>query len=213
MSPDPGTLLPAIAGALAIHALGAMSPGPNFVIVARNAVAGSRSAVVWTIAGIVLVNALYIALGLAGFIAILVNFSWMLVALKIAGGAYLAWVGLSMWREAARPLPAFDGTAVAADRRRAFREGVFTNLSNVKAIAYYFSFFTLVFDAGMPIWAKLATVAGMMLISLAWYSAVAFFLSMPAANAAYRRAKRWIDRAIGGALGLLGARLAFGAQT
>jgi threonine/homoserine/homoserine lactone efflux protein len=212
MSPDPGTLWPAIAGALVIHALGAMSPGPNFVIVARNAVAGSSS-VVWTIAGIVLVNALYIALGLAGFIAILVNFSWMLVALKIAGGTYLAWVGLSMWREAATPLPAYDGIAAAADRRRAFREGVFTNLSNVKAIAYYFSFFTLVFDAGMPIWAKLATAAGMMLISLAWYSAVAFFLSLPAANAAYRRAKRWIDRAIGGALGLLGARLAFGAQT
>src|SRR5690606_26105999 len=110
------------------------------VIVARNAVAGSSS-VVWTIAGIVLVNALYIALGLAGFIAILVNFSWMLVALKIAGGTFLAWVGLSMWREAATPLPAYDGIAAAADRRRAFREGVFTNLSNVKAIAYYFSFF------------------------------------------------------------------------
>ncbi|HET8728085.1 MAG TPA: LysE family transporter [Alphaproteobacteria bacterium] len=208
MHSELGAYLPVILGALAVHALGAMSPGPNFVIVSRHAIGRSRASALWATAGVQLGNAVYIALGLLGFIAVLQSFLWLYMALKVAGGLYLAWLGFCLWRDARKPLPAIDGAAAPVRHWKAFREGLFTNLSNVKAIAYFFSFFTLVFDPGMPLWAKLSTAAGMIVVSTVWYIAVTFVLSASGASAVYRRAKVWIDRIIGGVLGGLGLRLA-----
>lgn len=198
-----------IAAALAVQMLGVVSPGPNFVICSRNALARSRAAGLATVGGILAANAVFITLGLFGLIAVLRAFEWLFLALKLAGGLYLVWLGFRLWRGAGRPLPAVgggDGAGLAAS----FREGLVTNLSNVKALAYYFSFFALVFDPGLPVWAQL-TLAGLMLcVSGAWYAFVVLVLSTPAINRLYRRAQVWIERVVGALLAVLGVRLAVG---
>jgi threonine/homoserine/homoserine lactone efflux protein len=44
-------------------------------------------------------------------------------------------------------------------------------------------------------------------IEAGWYSVVTLALSAPAPRAAYLRWKVWVDRAAGGAMGLLGIKL------
>ena len=200
----------AILGVLSIHFAAAASPGPNFMICTRNTLARSRAAGLATVAGIVLANSIFITLGFLGVIAILGSFDWLLAALKIAGGLYIAWLGIQVWRGASKPLPvALDG-GVGGTLGSSFRQGLVTNLFNVKAFAYYFSFFAIVYDPQMALWAKL-TMAGLMLcVTGTWYCFVVLFLSVPGMRRAYGRAKAWIDRGVGCLLLLFGARIALG---
>lgn len=205
-----GAVWATILGVLSIHFAAAASPGPNFMICTRNTLARSRAAGLATVGGIVLANSIFITLGFLGVIAILRNFDWLIAALKIAGGLYIAWLGIQVWRGAAKPLPAEAGSGKGGDLGSAFRQGLATNLLNVKSFAYYFSFFAVVYDPQMALWAKL-TMAGLMLcVTGAWYCFVVLFLSVPGMRRAYARVKTWIDRGVGCLLLVFGARIALG---
>jgi homoserine/homoserine lactone efflux protein len=71
-------------------------------------------------------------------------------ALKLAGAAYLAWLGVKQWRSAGKGLPnaVHEDTAVrqASSRYEVFRRGLLVACSNPKAIL----FFAAVFPQFMP---------------------------------------------------------------
>lgn len=84
MSADLGTLL-SLAGAIA---LGAMSPGPSFVMVARTAVARSRADGLAAALGVGIGAMLFATAAFVGLQALLTLVPWVYVALKFAGAAY-----------------------------------------------------------------------------------------------------------------------------
>src|SRR6187549_4006434 len=98
--PDIAVLL-AIAGALAI---GAMSPGPSFVLVSRVAVTASRPNGLAAALGMGVGGAIFGILALAGLSALLQQVEWLHLALKILGGAYLLYLAIRIWRSATTPL-------------------------------------------------------------------------------------------------------------
>jgi threonine/homoserine/homoserine lactone efflux protein len=59
----------------------------------------------------------------------------------------------------------------------------------------------------MPEWINLAVLLVIFADEIVWYSLVVFAFSSSPAQAAYGRAKRWIDRGFGTLLGLFGLRL------
>ncbi|WP_395713167.1 hypothetical protein [Reyranella sp.] len=61
-----------------------------------------------------------------------------------------------------------------------------------------------------PAWMDATVLAIVALNEFAWFALLALLFSGGAARAFYLRAKRWLDRAMGGVLGLLGLRLAVG---
>ncbi len=100
------------------------------------------------------------------------------------------------------------GPPTRAGLAAAFRAGLATNLANAKAIAFY----TSVFSAAAPGPDKIATLwtalGIVMLIALAWYGAVALVLSAGPFAAAYRRARKGVDRFCGALMIGFGAKLA-----
>jgi threonine/homoserine/homoserine lactone efflux protein len=61
----------------------------------------------------------------------------------------------------------------------------------------------------LPAWMDAAVLAIVAVNEFTWFALLALLFSGGAARAFYRRAKLWLDRVMGGVLGLLGLRLAF----
>jgi RhtB (resistance to homoserine/threonine) family protein len=200
-----------IAVAIGVYALAVMSPGPSFLLVARTSLARSRRSGQVMALGIASGSCIYAAATLFGLTLVLAYLPALAAAVQLGGGLYLCWLGLRMLMSRGAELP-LDGVApppapLPGDLWRAYRQGVIANLANPKVVAFFIGLFATVITPGMPIWARIAVLAGITLIDAAWHLALATLFSASKAQGIYRRFGRWIDRLFGGLLIVVGARL------
>lgn len=73
-----------------------MLPGPDFIAVVRASMAHGARAGLMTTAGVSLGLGVYATLSLAGLSALLVEYQWLAIVLRVAGGTYLAWLGIRL---------------------------------------------------------------------------------------------------------------------
>jgi threonine/homoserine/homoserine lactone efflux protein len=193
-----------ILGALCI---GAMSPGPSFIMVVRVSVAASRRDGLAAALGMGFGGLLFAALALAGLQALLMQVTWLYLVLKALGGAYLVYLGYLIWRGAKQPLATQNAGPVARGWRRSLALGFGTQISNPKTAIYYASVFAA-FLPQHPAAAFFWVLPPMIfLIEAGWYTLVALAFSADLPRAAYLRCKVWVDRLAATVLGLLGGKL------
>ncbi|MBX5167397.1 MULTISPECIES: LysE family translocator [unclassified Rhizobium] len=187
--------------------VGAMSPGPSFVVVSRIAISRSRLDGLAAALGMGAGGVVFAVLALAGLTALLSQFEWLYVLLKVAGGAYLIYIAVNIWRGAGQPLEVSD----AGDSQRApmlsFTTALLTQLSNPKTIIVYASLFAALLPRTVPLDLMVALPLGVFAVEAGWYSIVAFAFSARHPRRLYLAAKSWIDRAAGAVMGGLGLRL------
>jgi threonine/homoserine/homoserine lactone efflux protein len=200
---DTASILAAIGG-LWLAAL--IAPGPDFLLVTRISLtrgrAASRRAALGVAAGIA-------AWGLAGFFGVNALFlaaPWLYLALKLGGGAYLAWLGVRLLVGSFRPVAA---EAPSAAPGRGFRTGLLTNLANPKAPLFVSGLFAATLPPHATAALGLAAVALMFALTLLWYTLVGRALTIHPLAGAFTRARRWIDRAAGTAFLAFGTKLLF----
>jgi threonine/homoserine/homoserine lactone efflux protein len=201
-----------IAGAMTV---GAMSPGPSFVMVARTAVT-SRSDGLAAALGMGAGGLVFAIAALAGLQAAFLAVPALYLAIKGLGGAYLVYLGLRIWRGARQPLAVMQEAGDSPQRlqgrgKRTFLLGLATQVSNPKTAVVYASIFAAFLPREVPLVLALAVPAVIFCIETGWYSIVALALSSAAPRSTYLRYKVWIDRAAGGVMGLLGLRLVWSA--
>jgi len=144
----------------------------------------------------------------AGLTALLVQLAWLDIVLRIAGGAYLLWIGIKIWRGADEPLEvANDQTARAGSFWKAFVRALFVQLANPKTAIFYASMFAAMLPASPPLWMLLVLPPLLFCNEFVWYAIVAFALSSTGPRTVYLRAKRRIDRTAGAIVGALGIKL------
>jgi threonine/homoserine/homoserine lactone efflux protein len=133
--------------------------------------------------------------------------------LKIAGGAYLIFIGWMIWRGARQPVRlAEDSENGPKTMLRSFWLGLATQVSNPKAAVVYASVFVSLLPREIPLSVTLILPPIIFAIEAGWYAIVALALSAPSPRAAYLRSKTWIDRAAGAVMAALGLRLMFAAR-
>jgi threonine/homoserine/homoserine lactone efflux protein len=194
--------------------IGAMGPGPSFVMVARTAVASSRSDGIYAALGMGLGGMLFAVAALFGLHALLAAVPWLYMSMKIFGGLYLMYLGCKIIRGATELLIVSDnGSAVQpAKATRSFLLGLGTQISNPKTAIFYASIFAALLPHDVPLSLMLSLPFIVLLIESVWYAVVALVLSSASPRAAYLRYKAWIDRMAGGVMILLGVRLAGSAR-
>ena len=202
------TFLVVIAGVLFV---GAMSPGPSFLVVAKNSLSQSRAHGLATAVGTGLGVAIFAILASLGVTTLLEQVPSAFVAFKIVGGLYLLYIASKIWRGAKQPLLA-DQTQSEADVSlwRAFVHGLITQTSNPKTALVIAGIFAAFVPASPPpntIW-LVACIA--FVIDFSWYAAVALTLSTQASRNVYQRAKTGFDRVTAVFLGAIGAKLVLG---
>ncbi|MFN8926108.1 MAG: LysE family transporter [Rhodospirillales bacterium] len=201
-----------VASILGVLALGVVSPGPSFVLVARTAVATSRAAGVSAAVGMGVGGVVFGAPALLGLHAGLAALPALYDGLKLAGAAYLVWLAAMMWRGAgggARPEESAgdNETPRTGDLTAAFATGFLTQIGNPKTAVVYGSVFAAFLPTPVPGWLLLVLPAAIFLLEAGWYALVALLFSAAGPRRAYLGWRTAIDRTAGTAMGALGAGL------
>lgn len=203
----------AIVSIIAALAMGAISPGPSFVLVARTAAAAGRREALATALGLGCGAFTFAVMALFGLHAVFVAVPWAYAALKLCGGAYLIYLAYRIWRSARQPLPSLALADPSADARRqrpylrAYLRGLATQLSNPKTAIVFASVFAALMPEHPAMAFYLIVPVAAFAIDAGWYTIVSCVLSSAAPRAVYLRYKAWIDRLAGSIMGLLGLKL------
>lgn len=188
--------------------LGAMSPGPSFVVVARTAMARSRSQGVLTALGMGIGGSIFALAALAGLQLILTAVPSVYRTLQIAGAAYLLYLAYRLWITAPEPLDMVSGEEVDQDSMmRVLLLGLGTQLSNPKTAIVYASVFTAVLPEQASWTISAVLVSLIFIVEFGWYAVVAVAFSTGRARNVYLRGKTWIDRLAASAMGALGVKV------
>ncbi len=185
------------------HLLAVASPGPDLAIVLKQSLVHGRRAAIWTSIGVgtaILVHVTYSLLGLG--LLIRSSEGWF-KAVKYAGAAYIAWLGVQALRAKPRTaeLGSPGGTAgdppTAGLERRAFVMGFLTNALNPKATLFFISLFVLIVNPQTPKLIQAGYGAWMVGATMAWFSMVSVVFAHPNVRQRFLRHGHWIDRALG----------------
>jgi threonine/homoserine/homoserine lactone efflux protein len=113
-----------------------------------------------------------------------------------------------LWRHAGASLPAIDHSEPRRSGWQGFVRVLLLQVSNPKIMVFFGSIFLSLLPPHPPGWMP-GVVLGIVAVNeFAWFALLAVVFSGESARGFYRRAKFWMDRVMGGALGLLGLRLA-----
>jgi threonine/homoserine/homoserine lactone efflux protein len=196
--------------AAGIHLLAVMSPGPNFVVISRNALAHSRRSGMFTTIGVTCGVFILLALGFLGITALIDQSEAIYNGVRFGGAVYLIMIGLRSLLLARRADPAIDLTAAtnSLDSGASFRMGFITALTNPKAVVYLLAFFTTIISVDTAFGVKLTLLILMPAITFSWYSLLVWLFSQPGLRWRYRRFEGWALLTFGVLLVALGVGVA-----
>jgi threonine/homoserine/homoserine lactone efflux protein len=195
------TLASTLAFIVAVFVLG-ITPGPAVVAVTARALAsGLRPALAFHL-GVVAGDLVLMTLAIFGLAAMAQALGPWFVVVRVAGGLYLIWLGIRLWRTVPQE-PGLAPASAAAFRRNALG-GLMLTLGNPKAIVFYAAFLPTFVDlahvTATDIAILAAVVAGVLTVTNMSYGLLASHARVLFKS---RRAMRNFNRA-GGTL-MIGA--------
>ena len=115
-----------------------VTPGQDMVLVMSRSIAQGAAAGVATAAGVSVGLVGHTVLATLGLGALLRASEWVFLALKLAGAAYLVYMGVQLLRTRTHEIATLPGSARSL--RRQFLDGALSNISNPKIAVFYFAF-------------------------------------------------------------------------
>ncbi len=190
-----------------VHLLAAISPGPAVLMAARTGLSEGASRGAALAIGLALGACFWAAAAIFGLQLI---FEWMpglMVALRIAGAAYLFWLAIKMWRSADEPLNLAEGQAARGGAVALIWRGIATQLTNPKPAVFFGAVFASLVPPHAPAFAWIALLVAVFANEFLWNAFVARIFSAEAVKRRYLRLKAPVDRVFGALLIALGIRL------
>jgi threonine/homoserine/homoserine lactone efflux protein len=183
------------------------TPGPDTALTIRNSLLGGRRGGVFTALGVSTGQAVWTLAASAGIAALLVASEPAFRALKLLGAAYLVWLGLqTLWGAVRRKARADMRPSRPVDARRAWRQGLISNLGNPKMAAFFTSLLPQFGDASFA--AMFALGLTFCALTFVWLTAYAFVVAKAGDVLRRDRVRRTIDAVMGAVLVAFGLRLA-----
>lgn len=178
-------------------------PGPTSILITSRALAGGSRTAWWSVPGVALGDLTALTLSAAGLGAVLAASATLFTVIKLAGAAYLAYLGLKLWRGAGTspevPLPQ------GPDRGRTlFLEAYTVTALNPKSIMFFVAFVPQFLSPASPMLPQLAVLIPTF-VALATLNATTFALLAGGLRGMDPGPgmRRWLDR-LGGSI-LIGA--------
>jgi threonine/homoserine/homoserine lactone efflux protein len=195
---------------IGVAALLTIAPGPDMALVLRNALRGGWRAVMPTAAGTSTGCIAWGAASSLGVAALLAASAQLYQALKLAGAAYLIFLGVLALRAAVRGDATEPGLRDATrSRAGSYRQGLLTNLLNPKVGVFYATFLPQFIAPGQPVFltsVALACIhAGM---GFVWLTVYGYGASRLADVMSRGRIRQGIEAATGTVLVAFGLKLA-----
>jgi threonine/homoserine/homoserine lactone efflux protein len=206
----------------ALSALLVISPGATLAVVLETALGHGRRAALFTVLGVGIANATLASATAFGLSALIDRWPSALHAVRLAGGAYLAYLGTrGLWRaltsrrpvaareEAPGTIPRSVPGAMAGSAAFVGR-GVLTNLLNPPVILFYLTMVPQFIGPQDPYLARaLLLGATHVAMSVVWQGSCGLAVGMAAEHMGRPVVRRTLEAVTGAILVALGARLLF----
>jgi threonine/homoserine/homoserine lactone efflux protein len=180
-----------------------LTPGADTALVLRTAVAGGWAAGTRCTLGICTGTMTWAAASALGVSALVSASPVAYDVLRYAGAAYLLWLGLSALRSA--------GQAAAEVPRRAFRDGLVTNLLNPKIGVFYATLLPQFLRPDDPVLATSLLLAGIhATLGLLWLGLLSFVAERAATTLRRDSVRRALQRVTGTVLVGFGVKVLTG---
>ena len=191
-----------------------LTPGPDTLYILGRSIAQGRRAGIASALGISVGSVFHTGAAALGLSAVLATSAWAFTIVRLAGAAYLIFLGVRalLERQPELSVPAhFKQRGAAA----AFRQGILTNILNPKVALFFLAFLPQFIDAAAPSKTIAFIILGLTFVTtgtiwcliLAWFSSAfsARLRESPAVTAL-------LNRAVGSLFIFLGLRLAVAAR-
>lgn len=179
-------------------------------VVTKNALAHGRRGVVLTTTGIGLALSVWVIATAVGLSAVLRASSELLFALKIAGAAYLAYLGIRTLLESRRrPTDLMAQAPPPAPAHSIFRQGFLSAISNPKLGVFFVTFLPQFVAPGQALLPRLLELGLIFaVIGWTWMNVYGLFITRMRDFITAPRVRQWMQRVTGVVLLGFGARLA-----
>lgn len=181
-------------------------PGPSVLLTVAHSISFGWKRGLATVAGETAGIAVQLAIASIGLTSLLSVMTEAFEWLRLAGAAYLVWLGVKLWLGANRPLE-FEPSAVS--NSNLFTQGLVVTIFNPKSLVFIAAFLPQFMDATRPIGVQLAVIVPTFLvITFSVTSVWALVTGKAGAFLRSRRAFKALLRTAGGLMVLAGAGLA-----
>ena len=163
---------------IGIHLLAVMSPGPDFIMLIRNAISYSRKTGMWTALGFGLGIGVHVIYSVFGLGLVISKTPLLYDIIKYLGASYLAYIGVMSFRS--------SGNSISIEEEKhqqdisalkAIRIGFLTNVLNPKATLFFLSLFTIVVGPTASTKTLLGLGFIMMINTTLWFCLLAYLVT------------------------------------
>jgi len=202
-----------MAAFLGVSILVIVTPGQDTALTIRNTLVGGRGPGIVTAAGVASGQFIWTVATSAGLAALIVASEPVFTALKLAGAAYLIFLGAQALYAALRPRGADSNANVVLahrlDRIAAYRQGVLSNLGNPKMAVFFSSLLPQFIAPGHASFATLLMLGIVFnAMTLTWLTGYALVVKRVGDVLRRDRVRRSMEAVTGLALVGLGLQLA-----
>lgn len=181
-------------------------PGPTILTVISYSMSHGKRARLPLVAAVTLGDSTALLLSLLGLGALLAASAFWFTVVKVAGGLYLLFLGIRMFRAGVSPVEALEPAAAPASMWRLFGNTWLVTALNPKGIVFFVAFLPQFInrhaDVNHQLWVLAITFVVLAMINASLY---AVFASSAASFLASRRARRGFNLAGGSLLSIAGA--------
>lgn len=192
------------------HLLAVMSPGPDFVMITTRTLQSGKKAWFLVALGLWIGIVGHSIFALFGLTYIIEQSIVVFTIIKIIGSLYLLWMAWHLLQS-----KRIQADEIASEKKEFFsawqniKTGFLTNILNPKASLFFLAVFSQVVSPQTSFFMKSLYASEMVLMTILWFSLVAWTVDKKTVRHIYLRTKHWIDRSMGVVLAALGLRLLF----
>jgi threonine/homoserine/homoserine lactone efflux protein len=193
---------------LAVSVLVTVVPGADMALITRQVLVGGPALAQRTIFGNltgIVVHGFALAVGLS---ALLVASATAYTVVKLAGAAYLIYLGIQTLLASRHPATHAPSAAVAVPRR-AFLQGLISTVLNPKPAIFFLTFLPQFINRDAAVLPQTLTLTGIhVIVGLIWLSVYARLVHGARGLLTAPRVKAWLERTTGAVLIAFGLRVA-----
>ena len=187
-----------------------MSPGPDFVMVLKNALQYNLKTAIYTALGISLGIGVHIIYSVVGVAYLLQQNKTLFQIIKYAGMIYIIYIGIKTFMSKLAKINLLNQQhKKQISPLKAIKTGFITNVLNPKASLFFMSLFSLLIPSNTPSWVLSGISLMLITITFLWFTIVSYIFTNKMIIKSYQKYETFIVKLFGVILILLGISILF----
>ncbi len=189
-----------------LHLFAVASPGPDFALITRQSLRFNRKVAIWTSLGIGMGILFHCLLAITGLVLLITSNELFSTILKIIGSTYLLYLGINSVLVTQKRNETEIKERDNLDKFNGFLVGLITNITNVKAILFFVTVFSVVIDTDNSL-SLIFYGAYMALATFLWFAFISYVFTSENFKNKFSSVLKYFEKVIGIILILLSLQI------